>query len=130
MEATEPERRRLRLRRPFGWGVVIVTDRASGEIPEGLNELGFATSPTGLAFRVRHAQDVELGAQRRVRRFVDLRGEDLVGSVVLRCFEHRKLLDAVAQHHYEAGEFRTWWVSGGHVLTTPTPTILTCRSVQ
>lgn len=60
VEATEPDHRGLRLSRPFGWGVVIVMDRDSADVPERLNESGVASSPTALAFRVRHAQDVEL----------------------------------------------------------------------
>jgi hypothetical protein len=45
-----------------------------------------------------------------VARFLELRGDDLVGGVVLRRFEQ-----------FEPGEARTWWVDGECRLVTPHP---------
>ncbi|MGH9153441.1 MAG: hypothetical protein ACRD03_13810 [Acidimicrobiales bacterium] len=47
------------LRRPFNWGVVLVMDSDSADVPLRLDDSGVARSPTGMAFAVRHAQDVE-----------------------------------------------------------------------
>ncbi len=48
------------IRRPFNWGVVLVSHHGSKEVPLDLDEGGFGTSATALAFAVRHAQDVDL----------------------------------------------------------------------
>jgi hypothetical protein len=45
-----------------------------------------------------------------VARFLELRGDDLVGGIVLRAFEQ-----------FEPGEARTWWVDGECRLVTPHP---------
>jgi hypothetical protein len=53
----------------------------------------------------------ELKAARKVAQaFLKLRGEDLIGGLVLRRFES-----------YLPGEARTWWVDGEHALTSAHP---------
>ena len=49
-------------------------------------------------------------AEAVVRRFLELRAEDLVGGVVLRSFEK-----------YQPGEVRSWWVGGNCVAVTAHP---------
>ncbi|MCD9624070.1 hypothetical protein [Rhabdothermincola salaria] len=60
----------LSIRRQFNWGIVVVGDRDDPDVPVELDEDGFATSGTTLAFAVRHAQDTDLDdidADERVR---------------------------------------------------------------
>lgn len=54
-------------------------------------------------------EDVE-GATAVASRFIELRGADIVGGVVVRAFER-----------YCGPEIRTWWIGGRHVLSTPHP---------
>jgi ATP-grasp domain, R2K clade family 3 len=54
-------------------------------------------------------RDLE-GARAVVRRFLELRGEELVGGVVVRSFEE-----------FQPGEARTWWIKGRCQLATAHP---------
>lgn len=47
---------------------------------------------------------------RVAERFLELRDEDLVGGIVIRCFEE-----------YEPGEVRSWWVDGKCIAVTAHP---------
>lgn len=49
----------LRLQRPFGWGVLMLGDAQTQDTPLALLTGPVAATPTALAIRVRHAQDVE-----------------------------------------------------------------------
>lgn len=50
----------LRLQRPFGWGVLMLVDAQAHDTALALATGPVAATPTALAIRVRHAQDVEL----------------------------------------------------------------------
>ena len=50
--------RNVRLRRGFGWGILVVLNNPNGEVPD-LKGKPFAASSSGLVIVVRHAQDVD-----------------------------------------------------------------------
>ena len=52
----------LLVHRPFGWGIVIVADAESRDIPTATSAEPFTASRTALVVRVRHASDVEFDA--------------------------------------------------------------------
>ncbi len=47
------------LRRPFAWGIVMLSDSKTRDIPSSPVASPFAHTPTALFVRVRHAADVE-----------------------------------------------------------------------
>lgn len=51
-----------------------------------------------------------VGLLRVAERFLELRGDDLIGGVVVRSFEF-----------YEPGEIRSWWIGGRCNLISPHP---------
>jgi hypothetical protein len=54
-------------------------------------------------------RDLE-AAETVAARFIELRGSEMVGGLVVRAFER-----------YMEDELRTWWIDGQHVLTTTHP---------
>lgn len=48
----------LVIERPFNWGVLLVSDQFTDDIP-GSSQTGFSVSQQALAIAVRHAQDVD-----------------------------------------------------------------------
>lgn len=61
--------------RPFNWGVVLVSDQLTDDIPSS-SEGGFSPSTQALAIAVRHAQDVDDD--------LDLQPDDAVPPFVVR----------------------------------------------
>jgi hypothetical protein len=51
----------LSIKRPSNWGVVLVMDADTSDIPRELGRSGAGRSRTCLAFQVRHAQDHDIG---------------------------------------------------------------------
>jgi len=49
----------LHIDRAFGWGLLLVMDKDSPEVPQLSNAL-VSTSPSGLAIKVHHAADVDV----------------------------------------------------------------------
>lgn len=47
------------VKRPFWWGLVLLVDRDASEVPSLANSV-ISASPSGLAVKVLHAQDVDL----------------------------------------------------------------------
>lgn len=48
------------VKRPFWWGLILLMDRDASEVPS-LTDSVVSASPSGLAVKVLHAQDVDLG---------------------------------------------------------------------
>lgn len=49
----------LDLQRPFGWGVLMLSDAHTNDTPLSLDSGPVAATPGAVAVKVRHAQDVE-----------------------------------------------------------------------
>lgn len=62
---------KLRIRRPFNWGVLMLSDAGADDVPELGRGSTFATTPHALVVAVRHAQDVDFEA-------LDLAPDDVV----------------------------------------------------
>ena len=50
----------LEVLRPFGWGILLVADSATSEIPEMEEGVPFPSTATAVAVPVRHTQDVDI----------------------------------------------------------------------
>ena len=99
---------------------VVVSGPGTNGLAEALSQL-----PDGAAIVKDHVKSMKhywneaafipdvrdtAAATRVAERFLELRDDDLVGSLVLRQFER-----------FEPGEARTWWLDGRLILVTPHP---------
>ena len=83
---------KLRIRRSFNWGVLMLSDAGTEGVPELGRGSTFATTPHALVVAVRHAQDVDFEA-------LDLAATDVVppAEVTLR--------GGPGRHEVEAEDF-------------------------
>lgn len=68
---TPEDPQQLRIRRSFNWGVLMLSDAGTEDVPELGRGSTFANTPHALGIAVRHAQDVDFEA-------LDLAPDDVV----------------------------------------------------